>query len=355
MSEAQSQNLIASLTPKDATREEYAAVNAFWNQVQAETFPDDPPVPLEERIRRLQTIPATVDYRSWYAWREGRSQVIAGATVRFLLTGENRHLVDFEITVLPEYRRQGLARRLLRHVVEVPRQEGRRLMMSWTTSTVPAGEAFLRHLGAQMGLATHTNQLDLHEVDRHLLEVWQARAAERASGIDLGEWTQGYPEEYIELVAAAFESMNRAPRGTLDLEDWHWTPAQIREFEASQRARGIERWSMFTRDLATGVLAGMTEVVWHPNRPTIVRQEMTGVLPAYQGRGLGRWLKAAMLEKILRERPQVRWIRTGNADSNAAMLKINRELGFKPFRSHWVWQIETEKVLAYLEQSAHRV
>jgi len=30
------------------------------------------------------------------------------------------------------------------------------------------------------------------------------------------------------------------------------------------------------------------------------------------------------------------------------MLKINRELGFVPYRSDYTWQVETEKVVGYL-------
>jgi hypothetical protein len=44
----------------------------------------------------------------------------------------------------------------------------------------------------------------------------------------------------------------------------------------------------------------------------------------------------------------VKRVRTGNADSNAEMLRINEELGFKPYQSQTFWQVETDKVLAYL-------
>jgi hypothetical protein len=64
---------------------------------------------------------------------------------------------------------------------------------------------------------------------------------------------------------------------------------------------------------------------------------------------LGRWLKAAMLDKILREHPEIKFVRTSNADSNAAMLKISQELGFKPYMSIAVWQIEIDQVKKYLQ------
>jgi len=75
---------------------------------------------------------------------------------------------------------------------------------------------------------------------------------------------------------------------------------------------------------------------------------MTGVFPQYRNQGLGRWLKAAMLERVLRERPEVKFVRTGNADSNAAMLKINNQLGFKPYIASALWQVELSKVQGYL-------
>ena len=59
-------------------------------------------------------------------------------------------------------------------------------------------------------------------------------------------------------------------------------------------------------------------------------------------------LKAAMIDKIRRDRPQVRRIRTDNAGSNAPMLKINRELGFKLYKSSTVWQVELDKVEEFL-------
>ena len=75
---------------------------------------------------------------------------------------------------------------------------------------------------------------------------------------------------------------------------------------------------------------------------------MTGVFTQYRNKGLGRWLKAAMLDKVLKERPEVKYVRTGNADSNAAMLKINIELGFLPYMADTLWQVEIDNVLEYL-------
>jgi Arc/MetJ-type ribon-helix-helix transcriptional regulator len=59
-------------------------------------------------------------------------------------------------------------------------------------------------------------------------------------------------------------------------------------------------------------------------------------------------LKAAMLDRMLKIHPEIKFVRTQNADTNAAMLRINNELGFKPYMSSILWQMEIDQVLDYL-------
>src|SRR2546430_2748961 len=59
----------------------------------------------------------------------------------------------------------------------------------------------------------------------------------------------------------------------------------------------------------------------------------------HRGHKLGLWMKAAMLDRILRERPEAKVIRTGNANTNAQMLGINTQLGFKLAWQSTLWQV----------------
>ncbi|HEU5300437.1 MAG TPA: GNAT family N-acetyltransferase [bacterium] len=338
------------IEPVDVRRaapETYAAINAFMNEIRAERLPDDPPLPLDEETQRLRTIPPFIDIFFWTVVDE--AGIVAYASTTIFRTPDNPHLVDFTIAVRRSRRRRGIGTRLLEHVAEATAREGRSLLVTDSRSTVPDAEGFLRRIGAQVGLEGHTNQLDLRDLDRSLLARWQAAARGRAAGFELLAWEGDYPEEHVEAFARVVEAMNSAPRGALRVQDFHVTPDHLREWSRAARERGQERWTIVARERSTGRFAGFTEVYWHPNRPEILSQEGTGVLPEFQNRGLGRWLKAAMLAKVLRERPQVTKVRTGNADMNAPMLKINRELGFRPYISQRVWQVELPQVQAYLD------
>lgn len=343
-----------NITPIDlraASDEVYAALTAFDNQLRAERLPDDPPKSLEEMIVEWQNIPPFVELAAWCVWSPDGAAIIASSDVGYLRTAENQHVVQFSINVAPAYRRQGLGRELLALITEVPRREQRRLMIADTSERIPAGAMFLQRIGAHKGLETHTNQLDLRDLNHGLIDEWQARRGERAVDFELGCWDGPYPEAEITAIVALEDIMNHAPVDDLDIEDFHWTPEQLRQREQSMFARGIERWTLYARDSTTHELAGFTEVMWQSTRPTILQQGGTGVFPHYRNRGLGRWLKAAMLAKVLRERPEVQFVRTGNADSNDPMLHINHALGFKPYISECVWQVATDQVLAYLAGS----
>ena len=88
---------------------------------------------------------------------------------------ENQHLAPFEITVLPEYRRQGLGRRFLEVIADVTQVENRRLLVTNTVDRVPSGEAFMTRIGGRKGLEAHTNQLRIADLDRGLIANWLRR------------------------------------------------------------------------------------------------------------------------------------------------------------------------------------
>jgi GNAT superfamily N-acetyltransferase len=194
----------------------------------------------------------------------------------------------------------------------------------------------------------HTNRLVLADVDRHLVQRWIDEGPSRAQGYSLVTVDGRYPDDLIDDVVDVMGVMNDAPRDDLQMEDMKITVEQMREIEKGMLAQNIEHWSIFVRHDASGKLVGLTDVSWDPDQPETVFQGNTGVRPEHRGHALGKWLKAVMLKRILDERRSAVDVRTGNADSNDAMLGINTKLGFKPYVAASNWQVTTEKLRDYL-------
>ena len=274
------------------------------------------------------------------------------------VAGGNAHVLQVDLGVVPEARRRGVGRALARWVLEVARRRGRRLVVAPSHDTVPAGTAFARALGASEGMRSRVNELDLDRQGERLfgpeglVARWIADGPDRAPGYAVEWLPHPLPEALLEPLAALKASMNDAPRGSLDVEDHAYTAATVREAAAAADARGDVAWTLLARRLADGAFAGVTDLYWNPNNPRVAQQGDTAVAPEHRGHALGKWLKAAMLERLRRDRPDVRVVRTGNADTNAAMLAINEALGFAIARETIVWQVATDELARRLEGSA---
>jgi GNAT superfamily N-acetyltransferase len=330
-----------------ASAEELSAAHGLAQRLQAEMWPDDPPRGFEEWIRQLRTVPPFVLLRQWVAWHGG--EAVGRAILTASDTPDNRHIADAEIGVAPEWRRQGIAKRFLSHIVQAADALDRKLLLAGTDSALPAGQALMERLGARVGLVSRTNQLDLSQLDPVLMQAW--REGGPRDEYELGWWLGPYPEADLAAICNLKDVMNTAPRDNLEVEDWKWTPEMVRQIEVSMLERKIERWTLFTRHRASGELAGYTEVFYDPSVSETLSQGDTGVLSKHRGHGLGRWLKATMIEKVLAERPQVKRVRTGNANSNAPMLRINDAMGFRPYKDWTTWQVEVDKVRDYVARA----
>lgn len=340
---------IRSIDLHTAADAEYADLNALRNALRHEALPEDPPWPVEEDKRRLQARNPAKDDTAWIAVDTTSGRIIALGTADIFLTGDNPHLMWFDVAVLPEFRRQGIGRRLLKRIAEHARTRDRSLLTVECHDQAPGAPAFLKRIGAVQGLAEAINQVRLADVSISLVDKWLELGAGLAAEFEVGLWDTPYPNEKLQDVADLLQEVaNDQPRGSLQMEDINYTPELVRGFDQEQLAGGDQRWTLYAVHRATNRLAGLTEVYWNPNRPNLLWQGFTGVATEHRRRGLGRWLKARMLQKLLIERRQVEVIRAGNADSNAPMLKINRALGFN-HRVAWVtWQVELQRVEQYL-------
>ena len=241
-----------------------------------------------------------------------------------------------------------MGKTILKEICDSAKSADRSLLIAVSHDKIPAGDAFLERYGFGRGMETKVSQLGMNELETGKLETWIKDGQTRASDYELGSWEGAIPEDEIEAFATLMEVMNTQPKGELEMEDEHLTPQVIRDMEKVRFGSGGKRVISYVKRRSTGEFAGYTELEWHPTRASIVTQQATGVNPEHRNLGLGKWLKAANLQEMLAMNPEAHFVRTGNANDNAAMLKINIDLGFKPYFASIVWQGNTDTILEKL-------
>ncbi len=326
------------------------AVARHDEALRAERMPEDPPMNEDSVLAALRHQSADFSSRHFLLWEGG--EVVGKAAVQLPLR-QNIHSAFVDLSVLAARRRQGLARRLLGAVGTYASQLGRRKLLTNASSRLPAGEATLRRLGAELTMEQQFIQLVLSELEPGRLADWMTEARAGAPQYRLWQNQGAYPADRLEAIAGLHGVMNTLPRGSAsrgkrDLEPVPTTPEALRAEEERLIASGARRLSTFMEHAPSGHLVAFTELLWHGDRPTLVFQHATAVDPQHRRHRLGRWIKAANLHALPVANPQARFVRAGNTDDNTGMLNINRELGFRPYATHTDWQMDTEALLVYL-------
>jgi GNAT superfamily N-acetyltransferase len=308
---------------------------------QSEMFPDEPPQPVADVIAGHRAVPARV--RWWqFQVRDSEGAFLGHAFCQIDPEHDDTpDLLEVMVFVDPTRRRRGAGSALFEQVLELARREHRTRITSWTTSRAPGSAEFARAMGASAVSEGHINSLRLDDVDRALLEQWVKEGPQRAPGYELLAWDGPVPDEHIGAFADLYNVMNEAPLDDLVMNDYRFTPESLREWEQRAAAASTEAWTVVAR-APDGTLAGFHGVNWMPSQPTIMNVADTGVRKEHRGHALGKWLKAVVTLRALDERPSVKEIRTGNADSNEAMLGINHAMGYRSLFSTTTWELTVD-------------
>jgi GNAT superfamily N-acetyltransferase len=343
----------ALIEPESASRDFWARFHRYRRLRQMETHPDDPIRPDDQTEARMQREdPFEIVYR--YEISRG-GEMLSWLRAGTLRPGtpeyeSNKRFFEVDGSGHPDHRRQGIATSWLPLVLELMHRHGCTILNLATDEE--SGHAFLRWLGAEKKLDGAENRLDLAVVDWAMVQRWITEGTRRSPNTRLevhdGRLPEALWEDYSRQVTPIANTM---PHDKLDHGDEIITPDNFREWYAEMDI-GHENHHVVIAREPDGVIAGVTDMTWAPFRPTVVEQEFTGVLPSARGRGIGKWIKAAMLAHLRELYPDLRWVITGNAASNAPMLAINKRLGFKEYRAGAEYQISRDQLAARVERTA---
>lgn len=251
------------------------------------------------------------------------------------------------VFVAADHRRNGFARRLAKPAFDYAAAAGRKRY----ATPVKAGTVYAawpERLGLKPVYNERVSQLQIADVDPAMLREWIDRASERASDYEILFVESPIPDQYRESFLAVTEVMNTAPVEELEEDPMHWSDQDLRNAELLEAIKKRTIYTALARHTQTGDFAGYTQLVYQSLHPTVAHQWDTGVDPAHRNLGLGRWLKAAMLERVLDEHPEIKIIETENAESNTPMLNINVAMGFKPALDLVIYQGDIETAQEYL-------
>jgi len=258
----------------------------------------------------------------------------------------NKHVSFMQIFVLPDFRRQGIATWTAAQII--PMLEANNVTIAQTFTTKEAGIAFCERLGGSVALEERISRLQLQDVDWDMVQSWYDDCKSSLTNVELIQ-LEGLPDEtdlesYCEIYT---ELVNQIPEGDLEGENAVFTPERMRQRLHEVKERG-DRWIQFITREADGVISGITEIVYRPAMPYRCDQELTGVRQTHRGRGLGKYIKTAMLLFIRDEFPDLKYVITGNASINAPMLSINERLGFKPYKHEKIYKMQVSDMKARL-------
>jgi GNAT superfamily N-acetyltransferase len=330
-----------------ASADTWTAFHAHRRAIAAELEPDDPvwsDAECEHEMRRTNPL---WELRRWLAFDGPHVAGAVSAGFRRPGTPNAQEYAPFlgcDGSVSAGMRRQGLGTRLLRQVHALMCAMDKSVLT--LSADTDAGHGFLTRVG---GVAKHCmleSRMHFKNIDWPYLRAWEDAAGRL--GLVFERYAGRVPRDVLTSILPSLTALVAdVPLGALETPPIRLEiESYDRWYEGMDRAEGAHHLVLLREP--GGAVAGMSEASWDSRSPKIVYQSFTAIARRWRGRGLGRAIKAVALSQIRSAHPGAEEMRTFNAETNAAILDVNRRLGFSPFRRHVDYQITRKELDATL-------
>lgn len=330
-----------------AGRETWAAFHVHRRAIAAELYPDDPVLDDAEREYEMRKTSPLWDDRRWLVL-DG-PDVVGSAGAGFRRPGtpdaeDHAPSLYGYGSVAARVRRNGIGTLLLQQVNALMHALDKSILT--LSANVGAGHAFLTHIGAAMKLTTLDSRVLLSDVDWPRLRTWEDAAGDLRLAFE--SYRDRVPREtLVSLLPTISTFMSDMPLGSLERPPVRYEIEGYDQwYESLDRAGGAHHLVLLREP--GGAVAGISDAEWDGRAPKVAYQGITAVARQWRGRGLARALKAALLRQVHAAHPCAEEMRTSNGDSNAAMLSINKRLGFSVVRRYVDYQVTRAELDARL-------
>jgi GNAT superfamily N-acetyltransferase len=340
----------AVFDPRRASEADWDRALAYWRLRHEEDHPGEPvPNDADTRHNVLRADPLHVSHRMLAVGPHGELMGSLNASFRREGTPDCEAFAPFIDAwggVLRAHQRRGVATALLHALLALMDAHGKRVATLRTH--LPEGHAFLQAIGATQKYRSVENRMAFAGLDWQALARWRAEGFAPAHGLRAEVHAGRVPFERLATLMAPLSALlDDAPTGNLqrpplryDLEGYHTWYADLDQ-------RGGDHLLVLLLD-GNDEVAAVCDANWSPRFPERMYQNLTAVARRWRGKGLAKGLKAAMLQLVRERHPQVTLAVTSNAEVNAPMLAINRQLGFAPHRHDGAYQVGRERLSAFL-------
>jgi RimJ/RimL family protein N-acetyltransferase len=352
---------LVEFTPKDASEALWTAYFSLFEAIFRE-FNEGRRLPNREAVKqRFSTTNPLYSVKRWMVLDETENAV-ASASLSYdtKLSPDyetSSHICQIHIEVAPSHRRKKISTCLLKHLIDTTSALGKDTVRADADNST--GFQFCKYFDGEVIHQEDQHRSYLEDVDWQLVDDWRAKGRSRFPRTTFDTFQECPEKDIDEFCKIYTEIINQRPVGDIQ-EELITTPESRRVEERNFKRRGIEWHTMISRE-QDGQISGMTDIMYNPQEPYRIHQYFTGVLGRYRRRGLAKRLKAEMLMYIKERFPDAEYITTTVAKENKPMLAINKQLGFMPRKTCYMfrWNLQdldrrAEEVLSAASSSKRK-
>jgi len=168
--------------------------------------------------------------------------------------------------------------------------------------------------GACVGSIAEFSELNVKEANVEKIDTWLAEAPAKFPNLRIAFYDE-IPDELLEEYAALYTQMLNDIPVPSELFEPDITAKSTKDLQEAYKLRNhcVYSYLIFNED---NQLIALTSLSINLKSTQEMEQSITGVKKEYRGRGLSKWLKAAMFKKLVTDFPELEKIETETHPEN---------------------------------------